>query len=154
MIADDSTLECKRDDKDVAKCLIKAFDTLKPHLVTGLKELQVDPLDPLVLSHKFTMHEVNKEIASYNLKIDNLIMTGLRNLEISSVDADPGKYFAVEVYLPNITTNFSFDVVGVLKNQSISSAGSIIVDFGKLSMSSDCFSLHLNISTYLNKKTI
>lgn len=65
---------CHIDDPELGKCLIKATETVRQHIKKGVPELNIPPIDPLVIP-EITLQQGTNAV-NYKLRLVNAVVKG------------------------------------------------------------------------------
>jgi hypothetical protein len=93
---------CKKDDPKLGTCLRKSITSLRPYLSSGIKELDIPALNPLVIPEIKISHNagaINLESAYKNIVIFGATRFRLRKVQ---VDLEQNK-FRCKMWFPGLT---------------------------------------------------
>lgn len=106
-IPDDIHL-CKKDDPELNKCLGELFESLRPKLTTGIPEIGLPPMDPLVLPEVVIFRGGSGQMKAigHDIKI-----TGISNFKTNYIKADVDNLeIDVSVFFPYLRYEGQYDV--------------------------------------------
>ncbi|KAF2880064.1 hypothetical protein ILUMI_26133, partial [Ignelater luminosus] len=78
---------CSIDDPNLNKCLLKAFNTVRPYVKKGVKEIGILPFEPLVLSTFSLSQETN--LANFTVTVWNYTVRGIDNYNVKETNYNP-----------------------------------------------------------------
>jgi len=64
---------CKRKDPEINKCVVNSIENLRNKLKTGIPELNVPPIEPLMLKHIQLLR--NSQSTRFDLNLTNIQVT-------------------------------------------------------------------------------
>lgn len=79
-------LPCRKADPEINKCIKKSFNHLRPYLAKGLPELQVPPVEPLVIDE--LAMENNAGAVRIKALFTNITAKGPSNFTVRDVRSD------------------------------------------------------------------
>lgn len=99
---------CSQDDKDLAACIINSIMLLMPRLRTGIPEINVPAIEPLLLE---TLHVLDHTSLATNFT--NVLVWGISDLKfvrlIPTIEKDT-REFAFEVHIPNLHVKGDYEI--------------------------------------------
>ncbi|CAH2099573.1 unnamed protein product [Euphydryas editha] len=111
-ILPDDFPQCKRDDPELEKCILKAVDEVKPRLLNGIPEVNVPAIEP------FKVPTLKLDRTAPNLRIKatlrNMKAYGGSNFKIEKLKLNLNNKYVGEVKLtiPQLTVMSDYDVRG------------------------------------------
>ncbi|KAF5270494.1 hypothetical protein FQA39_LY08372 [Lamprigera yunnana] len=125
---------CNKSDPDINKCLMKTFAHLKPHLVSGLKDIDVPSIDPLF------MPKINIENGNGPFRVraffSNVTVRGASNYTIKKIRADLTNYVLdLSFAVPHIEAKGKYEIGGSVLLFPIRSKGDFWAVFDDLNAS-------------------
>ncbi|XP_071455418.1 putative beta-carotene-binding protein [Hetaerina americana] len=100
---------CKRSDPNVDKCIKKSIEDLRPQLIKGIPELNVPPLEPLVLPEVIVSRGSNA--ANFKATGKNVKVFGAGSFEIQSLSTDLEKHeFNAVITIPRLFFDADYEV--------------------------------------------
>lgn len=119
-IPDDIKL-CKKDDPRLNDCLKNLFESLRPKLVQGIPEIELPPLDPLVLKELVVLPGGRGQMRAIG---HNIKVTGVSNIQINHLKANVEKLeIDVGVFFPFLKFEGSYDVDAKFANLAVKGKG-------------------------------
>ncbi|RZF36644.1 hypothetical protein LSTR_LSTR012323 [Laodelphax striatellus] len=102
---------CKRNDKNLNDCFKKATQVIRPYITKGIPELNIPPIDPLMIP--MVMLEQGTPAVNYKAKLKNLKVFGLRNYMFDNVMIDLTKLQIMgRINIPMIWLEADYDIKG------------------------------------------
>ncbi|XKL60769.1 hypothetical protein PGB90_007826 [Kerria lacca] len=99
---------CKKEDPELNKCLVNLFESLRPKLGQGIPEIELPPLDPLILHEIVIFPGGNGKMKLFAHEVK---VTGVKNLKINRVKVNIKKLeVEVSVYFPFLHFEGMYDV--------------------------------------------
>ncbi|KAJ3654889.1 hypothetical protein Zmor_014042 [Zophobas morio] len=100
---------CKSTDADLANCIINSVNLLRPKLKEGIPELNVPPMEPLLLDVVKLRSGPNS--AKIDANITNIKVWGPTSFEILELKPNPSKAkFAFKVRIPSLHFEGDYDI--------------------------------------------
>ncbi|CAG9863724.1 unnamed protein product [Phyllotreta striolata] len=100
---------CKKSNPDLAKCIINSVMSLKPKLAEGISELEVPPLEPLLLDT--IKLRSGPSSAKIDANITNLLVYGASAFELPNLVPDVEKNrFLFKAVIPHIFFKGDYDI--------------------------------------------
>ncbi|XP_008544009.1 protein takeout-like [Microplitis demolitor] len=122
-------LPCSRSDPQIEACIQKAFNHLKPYLIKGIPELELPPIEPLVIPQLGM--ENGQGAVRVRALFTNITTLGSGNYTVSKVRADLRTLRVdLQLSIPKIEIQGHYDVNGKVLLFPIQSHGDFWALFG------------------------
>lgn len=122
---------CKKNDPNLSSCWANTFQSLVPYLVKGIPELDLPPIEPLIIPGL----EINPTLFGQTplmLNVKNLTFNGIRDLSVKDVNVDLDKLvFKFKIFIPLFTLNATYNIKGDLGVAVLDSSGLAEGIYGK-----------------------
>ncbi|KAJ8951215.1 hypothetical protein NQ318_010242 [Aromia moschata] len=100
---------CKKNDPDLAKCIINSVYSLKPKLVEGIPELDVPSIEPLPLERVELRN--GQSTSKIDANITNIQVWGPSSFEILELKPNVAKNrFAFKISIPHLYFEGDYDI--------------------------------------------
>ncbi|XP_023245261.1 protein takeout-like isoform X2 [Copidosoma floridanum] len=120
---------CSRKDPEISKCIQIAFNHLRPYLVDGHTDLDVPPIEPLVIPE--LLMENGQGAVRVRAVFSNITAFGPGNYSISKVRSDiKNLRLDITLGIPSIEIRGRYSVVGQVLLFPIKSIGDFWAFFG------------------------
>ncbi|KAI5693967.1 protein takeout-like [Diaphorina citri] len=98
--------KCPEKDPNLEKCVLSLIEKIRPHLATGIPELGVPAMEPLVIPEvHFSRGNMFKAVGK------NVNVYGGTNFKVRDIKLDMQKnVFLLTIFLPKITFDADYDV--------------------------------------------
>ncbi|XP_026466735.1 protein takeout-like [Ctenocephalides felis] len=104
---------CSRNDKDLAQCIKRAIDGLKPIFVNGDPSRDVPSLEPLDVGDLLIGNFAGGAAVGIKVSATNILARGASNFDITKISADfETLTFNFEVFLPHIEAKGNYNIDG------------------------------------------
>lgn len=104
---------CKRSDANYDSCTMKLIGSIRPQLAKGISQLQIPPLEPLVIPA--LQIDRDNEALQVSATLKNLKAYGASSFQINKFKSDLKNYvMELTVTLPILSVTTDFDVKGRL----------------------------------------
>ena len=122
---------CQRDDPKLGACIRKSILNLRPKLSTGIPELEIPSLDPLIIPEV----KVSQNAGAITLEstYQNITITGPTKFRLRTVRVDPkSDKFRMKIWFPDLQMKAHYDIKGKLLMMPLLGKGICYGNFSKL----------------------
>ncbi|KAF2878655.1 hypothetical protein ILUMI_27514 [Ignelater luminosus] len=120
---------CHVDDPELEKCLIEATKTVRPHVKKGVPELNIPPMDPLVIPEVTLQQGTNA--VNYKMKLINATIRGLGDYEFTEFVYDPKTFiFHGTSLFKGISLVSNYNIDGKILVAPINGKGTLKIQLG------------------------
>ncbi|CAG9864316.1 unnamed protein product [Phyllotreta striolata] len=104
-------IPCPRSHENINKCLANTFNHLRPYLKTGIEEIDVPSIDPLVIDNM--VMENGRGPIKIKALFFNITADGASDYTVTGINADLSKYvIELKLHLPKVEATGKYDVDG------------------------------------------
>ncbi|XP_026466729.1 protein takeout-like [Ctenocephalides felis] len=126
---------CSRNDKDLAQCIKRAIDGLKPIFVNGDPSREVPSLEPLDVGDLLIGNFAGGAAVGIKVSATNILARGASNFDITKISADfETLTFNFEVFLPHIEAKGNYNIDGNILLLPIRGNGPFTANFFKIKL--------------------
>lgn len=121
-------LPCQRSDPQINQCIKRSFNHLKPFLGKGLPEINVPPLEPLLIEQM----NMDNDAGAVRIKarFSDILAKGASNYTIKEVRSDVKKLrFDMRLTIPRVEARGKYEIVGNVLLLPVRSNGEFWAEF-------------------------
>ncbi|KAF2878653.1 hypothetical protein ILUMI_17488, partial [Ignelater luminosus] len=120
---------CHIDDPELGKCLTKATETVRPYIKKGVPELNMPPIEPLVIP-EITLQQGTSAV-NYKLSLMNATIKGMGDYEFKEYVYDPKTLsFHATAFFKTMSLVSDYNIDGRILLAPITGKGTMKIQLG------------------------